>query len=84
MSSDLLNRRLQIAISNAQHENARKQLGLSSDYALIDATGLLAHDTGNGQVQIQLPPGLVVAMFENTAGHRRYGVVWLVQTGSSH
>lgn len=84
MSSDLLHRRLQIAISNTQHENTRKQLGLSSDYALIDATDLLAHDTGNGQVRIQLPPGLVVAMFENAAGHQRYGVVWLFQTGSSH
>lgn len=66
-----------VAISDAMHELARKQLGLSSGFVLVEATGVLHHDTGNGIAQIPLPAGLVVAAFENTAGHRQYGVVTL-------
>ncbi|NBF05278.1 hypothetical protein GV819_23600 [Pseudomonas sp. Fl5BN2] len=66
-----------IAISEAQYSHARKQLELPSDFHLVEATALLHHDTGNGIAQIPLPAGLVVAAFENTAGHRQYGVVTL-------
>ncbi len=64
-----------ITINDAQHDSARQQLGLPPGYTLVQATGLLMHDTGNGLVQIRLPEGLVVGEFENVSGHRLYGVV---------
>ena len=66
-----------IAISDSQHDLARQQLGLPLGYTLVQATGLLTHNTGNSLVEIQLPAGLVVGEFENLAGHRCYGVVSL-------
>lgn len=66
-----------VAINEAQHESARQQLGLPVDYKLVEATGLLVHQTGNGQVQIPLPAGYVVGAFENVSGYRQYGVVQL-------
>lgn len=64
-----------VALSDDQHERALKQLDLPSNFVLVDATALLQHDTGNGIVQIPMPPGLFVAMFEDRSGRRRYGVV---------
>lgn len=66
-----------IAINDTQYDRARQQMGLPSGYMLVQATGLLIHDTGNGLVQIRLPAGLVVGEFENLDGHRCYGVVSL-------
>lgn len=66
-----------IAISEAQYDHARKQLELPSDFHLVEATALLHHDTGNGVAHIPLPTGYVVAAFEDSQGHRRYGVVTL-------
>lgn len=66
-----------IAINDAQYDSARQQMGLPSGYTLVQATGLLMHNTGNGLVQIRLPAGLVVGEFENLDGHRCYGVVSL-------
>ncbi len=66
-----------VAISETQYELTRKQLDLPSDFVLVEATGVLHHDTGSGIAHIPLPVGLVVAAFENAAGHRRYGVVTL-------
>ncbi|NBF12902.1 hypothetical protein [Pseudomonas sp. Fl4BN1] len=67
-----------IAINDTQYDLARQQMGLPSGYTLVQATGLLIHDTGNGLVQIRLPAGLVVGEFENLDGHRCYGVVSLI------
>lgn len=64
-----------IAIPDDQQAKAREQLALPSDFFLMEATQLLQHDTGNGVVQIPLPPGLFVVAFENLYGQRRYGVV---------
>lgn len=66
-----------IAVSEADYDNARKQAELPTDFHLVEATTLLHHDTGNGVARIRLPPGLVVAAFEDPQGHRRYGVVML-------
>lgn len=64
-----------VTLSDDQHDQLLRQLELPSDFVLVDATGLLQHDTGNGIVEIPLPSGLVVAAFENHSGQRRYGVV---------
>lgn len=72
-----------IAISEAQYAYACKQLELPSDFHLVEATTLLHHDTGNGIAHIPLPTGLVVAAFEDSQGHRRYGVVALTPTSST-
>lgn len=66
-----------IAVPEARQRKAREQLDLPSDFALVEATRVLQHDTGNGVVQIPLPPGLFVVAFENLTGQRRYGVVAL-------
>lgn len=66
-----------VALTDKQHDHTLKQLGLPTDFMLVDATALLLHDTGNGTVEIPLPVGLVVAAFENQTGQRRYGVVTL-------
>ncbi len=66
-----------IAVPEAQQRQAREQLDLPSDFALVEATRVLQHDTGNGVVQIPLPPGLFVVAFENLTGQRRYGVVMM-------
>ncbi|WP_052107434.1 hypothetical protein [Pseudomonas chlororaphis] len=68
-----------IAIDDAQYESARQQLGLPAGYMLVEATQLLMHQTGNGLVQIPLPPGYFVGAFESTTGHRQYGVVQLAR-----
>lgn len=64
-----------VTLSDDQHDQLLRQLELPSDFVLVDATGLLQHDTGNGIVEIPLPSGQVVAAFENHSGQRRYGVV---------
>lgn len=64
-----------IAISDEKNDDARKQMELPADFILVEATGLLHHETGNGVTCIRLPPGLFVAAFENRTGLRRYGVV---------
>ncbi len=64
-----------IAVPEARQRKAREQLDLPSDFALVEATRVLQHDTGNGVVQIPLPPGVVA--FENLTGQRRYGVVMM-------
>jgi hypothetical protein len=64
-----------VTLNDDQHERALKQLDLPTDFVLVDATGLLQHDTGNGIVQIPMPSGLFVAVFEDRSGRRRYGVV---------
>jgi len=64
-----------IHISHAQCENARRQLGLTSDFILVEATSQLFHETGNRTVSINLPTGLLVAAFENRSGQRLYGVI---------
>lgn len=46
-----------VTIDEAQYESARQQLGLPAGYKLVEATGLLVHQTGNGQVQIPFPSG---------------------------
>ncbi|WP_045881045.1 hypothetical protein [Pseudomonas chlororaphis] len=66
-----------IAINDAQYDSARQQMGLPAGYTLVQATGLLMHNTGNGLVQIRLPADLVVGEFESLDGHRCYGVVSL-------
>ncbi|UIP32560.1 hypothetical protein [Stutzerimonas kunmingensis] len=66
-----------IAVPEAQQRQAREQLDLPSGFALVEATQLLQHETGNGVVQIPLPAGLFVAAFEDLNGQRRYGVVTL-------
>ena len=66
-----------IAVPEAQQRQAREQLDLPSSFALVEATQLLQHETGNGVVQIPLPPGLFVGAFEDLSGQRRYGVVTL-------
>ncbi|MDP9783487.1 hypothetical protein [Pseudomonas fluorescens] len=66
-----------VTIDEAQYESARQQLGLPAGYKLVEATGLLVHQTGNGQVQIPLPTGYVVGAFEDVRGYRQYGVVQL-------
>lgn len=72
-----------IAISEAQYHHARIQLELPSDFHLVEASALLHHDTGNGIAHIPLPPGLIVAAFEDSHGNRRYGVVSLTPTSST-
>lgn len=64
-----------IVIRDEQYHDARKQLELPTDFILVEATGFLHHDTGNGVVIISLPQGLFVGAFENRSGLRRYGVV---------
>lgn len=66
-----------VAVSEAEYDNARKQMELPIDFQMVEASALLHHDTGNGIAHISLPAGLVVAAFENQQGHRRYGVVSL-------
>lgn len=66
-----------IAVPEAQQRQAREQMALPSAFDLVEATRVLQHDTGNGVVQIPLPPGLFVAAFEDLSGQRRYGVVTL-------
>ncbi|CAD2261457.1 hypothetical protein PSEUDT2_04149 [Stutzerimonas stutzeri] len=66
-----------IAVPEAQQRKAREQLDLPSDFDLVEATRVLQHETGNGVVQIPLPPGLFVVAFENLTGQRRYGVVMM-------
>lgn len=66
-----------IAVPEARQRKAREQLDLPSDFPLVEATRVLQHDTGNGVVQIPLPPGLFVVAFENLTGQRRYGVVMM-------
>ncbi|MFL6969011.1 hypothetical protein ACJ6X8_22520 [Pseudomonas alvandae] len=66
-----------IPISNEQSLFARKQLGLPTDFELVEATRFLLHQSGNGLVLIPMPAGQVVAAFENWEGRRRYGVVML-------
>ncbi len=66
-----------IAVPEARQRKAREQLDLPSDFSLVEATRVLQHDTGNGVVQIPLPPGLFVVAFENLTGQRRYGVVMM-------
>lgn len=63
------------AISDAQYDDARKQMELPADFHLVEATTLLHHDTGNGVAHIPLPRDFVVAAFEDLQGHRRYGVI---------
>lgn len=60
---------------------ARQQLGLSTDFDLVEATRFLLHQTANGVVLIPMPSGQVVAAFENWEGQRRYGVVMLRHDG---
>lgn len=64
-----------IAISDEQDRSGREQLELPNDFFLVEATQLLHHNTGSGWVQIPLPRGFLVAAYENSHGHRRYGVV---------
>jgi len=64
-----------IAISDEQAQAGREQLELPTGFFLVEATRLLHHNTGSGWVQIPLPRGFLVAAYENTQGHRRYGVV---------
>lgn len=59
---------------------ARDQLGLPSDFHLVNATRWLQVDMGNGLVQIPLPNDLYVAVFEADSGRREYGVVTLSST----
>ncbi len=66
-----------IAVPEARQRKAREQLDLPSDFDLVEATRVLQHETGNGVVQIPLPPGLFVVAFENLTGQRRYGVVMI-------
>ena len=66
-----------VTLSDDQHDQLLRQLELPSDFVLVDATGVLLHDTGTGIVHIPLPVGLVVAAFENRSGQRRFGVVTL-------
>ncbi len=66
-----------IAVPEARQRKAREQLDLPSDFDLVEATRVLQHETGNGVVQIPLPPGLFVVAFENLTGQRRYGVVMM-------
>ncbi|SDZ44948.1 hypothetical protein SAMN03159453_03879 [Pseudomonas sp. NFIX28] len=66
-----------ITINATQQQSARRQLELPCDYMLVAATGLLVHDTGNACIQIPLPTGYVVGAFENTRGHRCFGVIFL-------
>lgn len=64
-----------VVISDEQLNSARRQLDLQSTFHLAKATQLLGHDTGNGVVTIPLPTDLIVAVFENDKGVRKYGVV---------
>lgn len=66
-----------VILSDDQHDQLLRQLELPSDFVLVNATGVLQHDTGTGVVHIPLPVGLVVAAFENRSGQRRFGVVTL-------
>ena len=50
---------------------------IAATWAGVEATRVLQHETGNGVVQIPLPPGLFVVAFENLTGQRRYGVVMM-------
>ena len=64
-----------VGVTQEHVHNARGQLGLSSDFRLIDATQWLHFDTGNGVVTFPLPHGYFVAVFESEGGRREYGVV---------
>lgn len=64
-----------IAVPEQQATSARHQLGLPSDFFLVEATQQLGHDTGSGTVMIPLPADVFVVIFENDAGHRQYGAV---------
>jgi hypothetical protein len=64
-----------VGISDEQLDSARRQLDLNSTYQLARATQLLAHNSGNGLVIIPLPADLMVAIFEDGKGMRKYGVV---------
>lgn len=63
------------SLSNAQCEDARRQLGLPPTFNLVEATGKLFLETGNRTISINLPSGLLVAAFESTSGIRSYGVI---------
>lgn len=65
----------QVGVKEEHVRSARGQLGLSSDFRLIDATRWLQFDTGNGLVTFPLPHGYFVAVFESGGGRREYGVV---------
>lgn len=64
-----------VRVTEEHVHRARGQLGLSSDFRLIDATRWLQFDTGNGLVTFPLPHGYFVAVFESGGGLREYGVV---------
>lgn len=64
-----------VGVTEEHVHSARGQLGLSSDFRLIDATQWLHFDTGNGLVTFPLPHGYFVAVFESQGGRREYGVV---------
>lgn len=64
-----------VGVTEEHVHSARGQLGLSSDFRLIDATRWLQFDTGNGLVTFPLPHGYFVAVFESGGGRREFGVV---------
>lgn len=64
-----------IPVPEQQAISARHQLGLPSDFFLVEATQQLRHYTGSGTVVIPLPADVFVVIFENDTGHRQYGAV---------
>lgn len=57
---------------------ARSELSLPSSFQLVGATRWLDVDTGgDGPVQLSLPLGMYLVLFESDKGHRKYGVVSL-------
>ena len=64
-------------IDDQDIHKARGQLGLPSDFHLVDATRWLQIDTVNDLVRLPLPDDLYVAVFEADDGRREYGVVTL-------
>lgn len=66
-----------IVITQEQHQQARNQLELPTDFHLVEATRVLQHHDGNAVVRIPLPHDQIVAAFDSLDGRRRYGVVHL-------
>lgn len=64
-----------VAVTDIEVDEARRQLALSADFLLMQATQRLYHDPGDGMVVIPMPSDLFVVDFENKNGERKFGVV---------
>ncbi|KAB0566580.1 hypothetical protein C9383_15815 [Pseudomonas palleroniana] len=64
-----------ISITDIEIDEARRQLAITADFSLREATQQLYHDPGTGLIVIPMPADLFVMGFESKSGKRKFGVV---------